>query len=290
MSQVIARQSETSQSVNPNGEGCRVLHLHMGNYGKIESADCPGIADEAAQKLAAAGAAWRDERFRLKRIADVCRELNLPPFAILQTIGKKKRLHLEAPPPLTVPFEPIELDETHPVLAGIVENLIVADGDPDDATIRRSPWYARSFVRLGAAAIVMLNMTIQAVVQTIAQSAAHGFRLWFIAMIWGIWGLVAAGCAYGLWRTSAQWLLIPGGVIIRRTFWKNVGTKLERYTPADTLLMMAPDNIGWWTSLIRKEKAIHRKRFTRMEATALLAAWQSPIPPKRLNEMSDLIR
>lgn len=287
----LTAQPRIIQPIEPvaDSAGCRVLHLRLNNVGKIASAECPGMADEAAKRLVEAGATWRDEKFRLQRMADVCRELNLPPFALLQTPGSRKKNQFEVPLPLAVPFEPIELNETQPALAGIIETLVLNDEGSADAVVRRSPWYTRSFVRLGALSIIMFNVTIQSVVQTITQTAMHGFRFWFIAMIWGIFAITVGGCAYWLWRTSAQWFLIPGGVVIRRTFWKKFGVKLERYAPADTLLMIVQDNFGWYASLIRKNRPAHRKHFTRMEATALLAAWQSPILAKRVNEMSDLV-
>lgn len=269
---------------------CYILSLHLSRYLKIESAECPGLDDAAARRLTEAAAVWRDERFRIRRIAEACRELNLPTLAIVQTIGDKKKLNFEVPPPLTVPFEPIELNETEPALSGMVESFVSNEEDSDVAEVKKARWLGRLFVRVGAPAITLLVVTINAVSHMITHTATQGFRLWFVAMWLGILGVTFGACYYAVWRNSAQWLLIPGGVVIRRTFWKNVGTRLERFTPADTLLMLTPYNIGWSATLYRGTKPVHQKLFTRMEATALLAAWQSPISPKRINEMSDLVR
>lgn len=269
---------------------CYILRLHLSRYLKIESAECPGLDDAAARRLMEAAAVWRDERFRLKRIAEACRELNLPTLAIVQTIGDKRKLNFEVPPPLTVPFEPIELNETEPALSGMVESFVSNDEDSEVAEVKKARWLGRMFVRVGAPAVMLLPVTINGAVQVITQTATQGFKLWFVAMWLGIFGVTLAACYYAVWRTSAQWLLIPGGVVIRRTFWKNVGTHIERFIPADTVLMLTPYNIGWMATLYRGTKAVHSRLFTRMEGTALLAAWQSPIPPKRINEMSDLIR
>lgn len=281
---------ESRQSATLSRPTCYILSLHLNSYLKIESAECPGLDDAAARRLTEAAAVWRDERFRLKRIAEACRELNLPTLAIVQTIGKKKKLNFEVPPPLTVPFEPIELNETEPALSGMIESFVSNDDDSETAEVKKARWLGRMFVRVGAPAVMLLPVTINGLVQIITQTATQGFRFWFVAMWLGIFGVMLAACYYSVWRTSAKWMLIPGGVVIRRTFWKNVGTRLERFIPADTMLMLAPYNIGWMATLYRGEKPVHRRLFTRMEATALLAAWQSPIPPKRINEMSDLVR
>ncbi len=134
----------------------------------------------------------------------------------------------------------------------MVETLVLNNGDSELAEVKKARWLGRMFVRIGAPAIVLLNISIQAITQTITQTAKQGFHLWFIAMWMGILGVTIAACGYALWRTSAQWYLIPGGVIVRRTFWKNVGTKLERFIPADTLLTLAPDNIGWVASPVSR--------------------------------------
>lgn len=285
----IPRSVEPAFANKTAAPTCYVLRLHLSAYLKIESAECPGLDDAAARRLTEAAATWRDERFRIKRIAEACRQLNLPTLAIVQTIGKKKKLNFEIPPPLTVPFEPIELDETQPALSGMVESFVSSDGDSEVAEVKKARWLGRMFVRVGAPSIMLLPVTINAFVQIITQTAIQGFRLWFIAMWLGVLGVTFAACFYAVWRTSAQWMLIPGGLVIRRTFLKNVGTRLERFTPADTMLMLTPFNIGWTATLFRGMKSVQRRLLTRMEATALLAAWQSPIPPRSAEEMSDLL-
>lgn len=268
---------------------CYILKLNLTGFGKIESAECPGIHDAAARQLTEAAAVWRDERFRIRRLAAACSELNLPNLAVVQSIGHKKKLRFDVPPPLTVPFEPIELDETHPALAGMVETLILNDGEVENTDVKKARWLGRAFIRIGAPAILLLNISIQAIVQSLTHYARHGLQFWYIAMWMSIWCITIGACYYAVWRTSAQWILIPGGIVVRRTFWKNVGVRLERYTPADTLLILTPDNIGWVASLYRAARPADRRRLTRLEATALLAAWQSPIPPRPIENMSDLM-
>jgi len=289
MSAITRSAEPPAVASNPARPTCHILHLHLSKWLKIDSAECPGLDDVSARRLTEAAAIWRDEKFRIKRIAEACRELDLPTLAIVQTIGDRKKLNFDIPPPLTVPFEPVELDETHPALSGMVETLVSKDGDAEGAEIKKARWLGRAFIRIGAPAIILLNVTIQAVVQSIVQIGKQGFQLWFVAMWMAILGVTAAACFYGVWRTSAQWILIPGGVVVRRTFWKNVGTRLECYIPADSMLMLTPDNMGWNATFFRGVRAVQHRRLTRLEATALLAAWQSPIPPRPIENMSDLL-
>jgi len=200
---------------------------------------------------------------------------------------------MAVPPPLAVPFEPIELDETHPSVPALAEALTAASsadatGGRSGAALVPARTYRRWFVRFGAPAIMLFNVGLQAVIQTITQTATQGFRFWFVAM-WG--GIVLATVLplviYG-WYSSAQWFIVPGGVAVRRSFVGKLGKRLELYTPADTILQIGPDNLAWVAVLARGKQRVTR-RLTQIEATVLLGAWQSPLRTPGAGELVDLI-
>lgn len=92
-----------------------------------------------------------------------------------------------------------------------------------------------------------------------------------------------------LWRRSAAWFIVPGGLMRRRTFWKGWGIPVERWTPADTLLILKYQQGNLRLLLHPKVGASQRKLLTQWEAIALLAAWQSPITPRPIESMCDLL-
>ena len=251
----------------------------------VESIACPGMAPETLARVREAAALWRDDRYRAKRLATAIRDLNLPGLTFVFSLKKRE---LAVPPPLAVPFEPIELDETHPSIPALAESAAGATDGRADAALVPARTFRRWFVRFGAPAIILFNVGLQAVIQTITQTAVHGFRFWFVAM-WGgiLLATVLPLVIYG-WYSSAQWFIVPGGVVLRRSFAGKVGKRLELFTPADTILQIGPDNLAWVAVLARGKQRVTR-RLTQIEATALLGAWQSRLRTPEAGELVDLI-
>lgn len=235
---------------------------------------CPGLSFDLLAAIGQAGAAWRDDHYKAKRLHEVVRVHGLPGLALF---WNRRARPLTLPQPLAVPFEPMELDESHPGLAAICEYSAYVERAsgrlPRPSVARR--WTIRLIIPLVTTFILM----------------AHSVNVCLAGGLMGAaaFAIVAIGASVGFallsWWLSDRWLVIPGGVVIRRSLWGRVGASLKRCTPADTILIIRPGNPGWLAQLWGKWP--ERRRLTDVECAVLLAAWQSPIPPPALELLSD---
>ncbi|MBN2563698.1 MAG: hypothetical protein JXQ75_22500 [Phycisphaerae bacterium] len=87
-----------------------------------------------------------------------------------------------------------------------------------------------------------------------------------------------------------QWFIIPGGLVVRKFSFRSLSTKLHRFTPADTILLIRSASPGWQAGLWEKGRArasMKNRSLTAFEYTALLGAWQSPLPPPPRDQLVD---
>ena len=256
-----------------------VVHITPGKKGSRDKAECVDLPADVLERFSMAGAAWRNMKHRLKRLAALRRELKLPGLAVVYRPGRGRRI--ETPLPIPVPFEPIELDETHPALTQLVQHVV--EPDPENPTIKKTFAVNRWLTRLGIPA-VMLFVWIPQMIQAAVRDGVRsfGFGMW-IAMLLVMFGILL----YVHWFRSAQWFIVPGGVVLRRAVFGRVGESLQRFTPADTLLTIMREQRGWQGRLTRGPADV-TKRLTELECVALLAAWQSRVRTPTLDEMADL--
>ena len=221
---------------------------------------------------------WRDDKYKVRHLAPVIERHRLPGVAL---VVNYKKDWFEVPPPIEVPFEPLELDEANPAL----RTLFAAYGEVTKTAVqmpRRRPW-RRHVVRWGIPLALVGALLPQAVHLTLLPMGNRAVAYW----LWAALAAVVVGALTARWLASSQWLLVPRGLVIRRAVIGRVGVSLQLYTPADTYLSISPQQRKWIAELWR-DRCKARKQITAYEAAALLAAWQSPLPPPEEEKLGDL--
>jgi hypothetical protein len=105
------------------------------------------------------------------------------------------------------------------------------------------------------------------------------FMLWpTLAFLIGLW-------LWRLWRPE-EWYIVPGAVVVRSSAWNSSKWQLHLLARADSVLV-------YWRDLRLVAIADTRGRsFTRhatpVEAETAIRAWLSPLPPPKLEQLSDL--
>ncbi len=208
------------------------------------------------------------------------------------------------PPALTVPFVPIELDDRQPSLAELC-----SDGD-GVVPNRPSRWHWQRIVVIalwGAFAWAISGMGVSLTMEALNRAAPSFLFMGVIAAV--MLGMIAVWS----WR-SETWLLVPGAVaatgfnlagavgdfagraarIARerscRGVWPSRSLKrLAVCTPLNTTLVVFPDHSRMSRVALWTESGVKLRKVTALELRALLAAWQSPLPPPREEELTDLM-
>ena len=185
---------------------------------------------------------------------------------------------LAIPRPLDTQIEPIALDEGHRDLKALCEHPAIADAIPVEKRAGRR--HRRWMARLGFSGLLLFLL-----IQGISQIAVH--RSWLVGVGWGSILVVAAGYALVSWWRADDWYLVPGGVAIRRGLFKKEGRLLQLCTRSNAWLMLRWVSPNWRATLYVADARWHRT-LTELECVALLAAWQSPLPPPEVERLSDL--
>jgi hypothetical protein len=91
----------------------------------------------------------------------------------------------------------------------------------------------------------------------------------------------------GAWRAGRQWLLIPGGLVLRKARWRG-GWDLQRFRRCDGVLMLGPYWRKLWWFCVADGGRHGSAQVTPEEARLLLRAWLSPLEAPSVEAMSDL--
>lgn len=242
-----------------------VVEVELNWASDVKSVACPTLPDAAVlSKLRDAVSPWKNPGVMARRLEIIRKYNELPGVAVAFQTAKHR---LAIPPPLRVQFEPQELDEGHANVTGLIDSL-----GPAAATAARKRPIARWVVRMGIMTAILLPQIVNGLVQVVVHRKAWAYWLWGLI----IGSIVLVGAIN--WLVTPQWLLVPGGVVLRRTAFGRIGESLRRYTPADAILVLRPMNPGWSAELWRAS-GVTRRQTTDLEAQLLLGAWQNPLPP-----------
>ena len=183
-------------------------------------------------------------------------------------------LYLKPPPPILVPFEPIELSERDPRIAAICD-VDTSNGESRSVPSTRWPLsYART---LGIFALLATALFVSAALG-IALSFSES-TLWIALLL-----AVPSVITMVLLGIRGHWFLVPRGVVIRSTFMR---VSLRRYAPSDSVLIVYPLPPGWGATLFQGSRQSGRF-LSRRECIALLRVWQCPRPTPAIEIMDDL--
>ncbi|MBN1344020.1 MAG: hypothetical protein JXQ73_15150 [Phycisphaerae bacterium] len=266
---------------------CYILRLIYENKKGPATPQCPQMPTDLLSAAVEAAAPWRDPPHRIRRIRALIKEHALPGIALTYEVKTAPRgfaSTIPVPPPFDVPFEPTPLNEAVPRLIELVRlvntKVPVGTRTAEPASRKRvlARWLVDLFILIPCGFFVLIKLAGLAFRGLTAGPVLELFLAILLALL---------GVALTRGWFSGQWLIVPGGVIVRRAAFWRVGVGLRRYVPRDSVLMLTPQGAAWKAEIYRDNKPISRA-LTELEAVALLAAWQSPIEPLPLERISDL--
>lgn len=192
--------------------------------------------------------------------------------------------------PIAVPFEPVPLDQSNGLFVGLEANTPASDAP----SVRGESWRTKTgvarrieffggrwlFVMLGV--FVVLDGLVHWMQGTLL-SPTFWMLLSFLLMI-----LVGIG-GVGAWRHNKQWLLVPGGLAVRKTARKAASKwDVRLYSRRSSVLFVRQTTKRHWLVCVAEDAASDHVVVTRAEVEMLLRAWLSPLTPPPVQQLSDL--
>ncbi|MCH7993866.1 MAG: hypothetical protein IIB57_05410, partial [Planctomycetes bacterium] len=83
------------------------------------------------------------------------------------------------------------------------------------------------------------------------------------------------------------WLLVPGGLLVRRSGWRSGGVSLHRYERSQAVLVVLRSKGTVWLSAVSDGRSLHFTSVTKDEVSLLLRCWLSPLRPLPIDRYSD---
>lgn len=194
-------------------------------------------------------------------------------------------------PPLTVPFEPIPLDEADHAFLALEDGFSEATPTPecspprstkDELTIRRlrkTYLYTGMWFLAAGSGFFLVFMTIGSLIlgQFEPMILFYAFALLMTSLPLLLGGAI-----------GPAWLLVPGGLVLRKARKRKMATDVHLFRPAETTLLIRPLNKRLWLMIVSDEKEFGTAQISDRELTMLLRAWRSPLPPPSPQKLIDL--
>ncbi len=259
---------------------CHVVTLNglsaMNTRAAAWTATSRTLPEEDVLAVKDAAAVWRDWGYTRKRLEALVARNQWPGLVVVYVLKNKYTV----PRPLEMPIEPLELNEGDPAIRAIAERD-ASPGTASETSLAFRAW-RRVLARVGTGFIGFISPLINAI-------AGLAMRNWWQLYINA--GIMAVGMvifAVIWWLTSAQWFIVPGGLIRRRGVVGKLGVQLTRFRPAGTIMVVRPfPPAGWSASFVCGDQHLSL-RLTTTELSAVLAAWQSPLPCPAVEQLDDL--
>lgn len=271
--------AEVQPPPSPSNSACYVVELTPdGPTSDRLTAFHAELPEDMCRVVASTAASWRDQKYIVRHLADVIRHYQIAGMAIVyQPLTESAKL--KVPQPLNVFFEPVELDQFDDHLQQLMESNVPMD--PAERSRMKSSRMRWFFVRMGVTATIALQLLLQFSFQFL-----NNMKSWKSLAIVGAC-LVIMIMAFGArFLYEDRWMLVPGGVLIRKSFFKSFAMPTTLYTPADSTLIInthqqsrnsgqhkTPRRATIWRNAMESSRTL-----TYFESAALLAAWQSNVP------------
>lgn len=209
--------------------------------------------------------------------------------------GHVYRLWKKAKPrpfePLSVPFEPIQIDESNIGFRQLVECDALTASVTEDATTSHSsnepilPPAVRRNIRLGGGYLLVAWLVVIlgfGIIESISRRTPT-FLLAMAAISLFTTVFVPARSNRDL---GQQWLLLPGG-LLRRSARRKSAIQLDLFEAARCVMIAIQARDRNWTLHVSDGPNIGTLRVTPFELEGVLRAWCSPIPPPTVEQLSD---
>jgi hypothetical protein len=259
----------------PPESGCYVIQMiPSGREDLGGQAYCNELPEEFRDSITSTCRTWREGAYIAKNLRHMLNEREIQGMAIVYQ-PYQRQLHLEIPKPLNVFFEPVEMDEFDSHLQELIDINVPPESIAGHHQRKRSRW-RRFLVYYGLPLGIMLKLIFQAVLQS-----ANHFRNWYIGSVVAML-LMIIGVK---WIFRDHWMLVPGGLILRKAWVRDFRTRSRNCAPANSTLIIRPLTRGFtrksshiaWQAEIWQDELISSRPVTCYEASALLAAWQSKL-------------
>lgn len=262
---------------------CHIVQVVRTPEGKL-SASSSSVPEPALQTLTRAGGIEPRRRNRrrneppLQHLFGWLKEYQLSRVVIVWNVPALEQSNpvsqpIDLPSPLLTPGEPVPLDNWE---AWTLRSAGLLSKRKPRAT-DKTPWWQLCFgYVLGPPLLLFVVLPI----------------------------LVLASCAAWLSRLvlRTDWLVVPGAAIRRRVLMWQAAPRVEVFTPADILLLLTTQtSIAWEAQFCRERQSGLTTRRERRNpyhsckcrlgddaVQLLLAAWQSPLPPPKAEDLVDL--
>lgn len=204
-------------------------------------------------------------------------------------LGKSRDLGRSS---IDVPFEPIPLDESAPGFQSLASTASSPSSDVN--TDARGPgpfdlppaWRRR--LRLGAGWLAIGLFAMNSVISSIEAwqigkptIVQMMWLSWLVLTFWGVGGM-------GAWRSTDQWLLVPGGIVRRSAKSRGNEWKLHLFTRTQGFLLITESRRRNRQVCVADAQDSATATVTVAEAELLLRAWLSPLPPPTVDQLTDL--
>lgn len=180
--------------------------------------------------------------------------------------------------PMDVPFEPRLLESgfsKHGSNAALVD---------DPMTVSRR--VRRNLLLKGGWIIVV------AFVLNFGFAAIDAYRQWRITLPLIAWSLAFVAVLFlpARWRWAAgkQWLVVPGGLILRKSSWRSDKWRLHVFDRTRAVLLIYKLRRHQWALCVADDQESDSAVGTKEELEFALRAWLSPLGPPPVERLSDL--
>lgn len=213
-----------------------------------------------------------------------------------ETVRMQRKGEFAPVQPLTVVFEPRLLDESdsafaeleaattcQPAAAGGAS--LAAPIDRDDSTMLRH--VKRNLKLRGGWAFVVMFATF--LLRSAWESYQRGAITWELPFWAAMTLLFLIGPDRGVLSGRAQWLLAPGGLLVRKAVRRSTRSQLHLFDRRRSVLCMSQHRQKRWLVVVADTEACELTLTTDREADFLLRAWLSPLqppPPDRLTDFT----
>ena len=212
--------------------------------------------------------------------------------AVVRVAKPKRTAPIE---PLTVPFEPLPLDESVPLFVGLEQEAGTVE-DETRAAQARDVSVDGGYSRRGLRRRILLSGGWVIVAMFAFNAAIGGLESYrvghvtFNAVLWTFYFIVAVvGVGgRGAWRSRQQWLLVPGGLASRRARFRRRDWELHLFQRESSVLILRNQWRHFWWAYVADRQTVQMAGMTPREAVMLLRAWLSPLPTPPLERLSDL--
>ncbi len=192
--------------------------------------------------------------------------------------------------PIDVPFEPVPLDQSDAMFSGLeVSTTSDGAGSVDGESRQTKTGFARRIEFFGGrrvvvflGVVVVIDALLHWMTGTMLSPTFWMLVVCLLVILLGIGGV-------GAWQHNKQWLLVPGGLAVRKTARKAAskwGVRL--YTRRSSVLFVRQTTKRNWLVCVAEVASSDHVMVTRAEVEMLLRAWLSPLTPPSVHQLSDL--